>query len=150
VARRNHADPAARFSFDEGERAVQNMALVLSGGAARPARPHDHSGTARVFALHARTQHWSRLFELLRHEQNSSNAIGFLLHLMQEMTMVEKAGQLEHSSLPFDPNDPATQQWIAAGGFGAMTIEVSVLCWRALRWWSSSWCMVRANRLHWH
>ena len=39
--------------------------------------------------------------------------------------MVEKVGQLEHSSLPFDPNDPATQQWIAAGGFGAMTIEVS-------------------------
>jgi hypothetical protein len=70
---------------------------------------------------------WSRLFELLRHQQNVSYAIGFLLHLVQEMTMVEKAGQLEHSSLPFDPNDPATQQWIAAGGFGAMTIEVSVV-----------------------
>ena len=46
---------------------------------------------------------------------------------MQEMTLTEKAGQLEHSSLSFDPIDPSTHQWIAAGGFGAMTIEVSHL-----------------------
>lgn len=45
--------------------------------------------------------------------------------LMKEMTLEEKANQLQHTTIGMDPSSAGVQQWLKAGGFGAQTIEAT-------------------------